>query len=218
MRWAVAALLLACAPAWAQPAPPPIGWPSDICHASGADANNAMCGTCSTSVVYSTPDLGTYWGWVCRWPDGQWRTHEITRPWGARLFPSGPGLAAAWAANVIPSTPAEEAKYAQLIALARPHLANVWRPPEPVAPPPPAWIVAAVSTGQRPSFTLIGTRPVRETGRFLPTLTAGKPTPCECAGEGNSATLNGQTLCAAQGYKTANGAARLAYCIPIAPP
>ena len=35
----------------AQPAPQPQGWPSDLCHASGANASNPLCGTCSTSVL-----------------------------------------------------------------------------------------------------------------------------------------------------------------------
>lgn len=216
MRTLAACLLLTCGAATAQPAPQPPGWPSDFCHATGADATNPLCGTCSSSVVYSTPDLGTYWGWVCRWPDGQWRTHEIVRPWGSRpIMPTAPSMAAVWTANAMVTDDAGAAIYAPLIAAARPHLANVWRPPEPVTPPAPTWMVAAVSTGQRPSFVLTAAGPARETGKFVPTLTSGKPTPCTCDGEGNSAVFNGQKICAADGYKTASGAARLAYCIPV---
>lgn len=205
--------------ALAAPAPQPPGWPSDICYAEGANKTNPLCGTCSASIVYSTPELGTYIGWLCRWPDGEWRTAEIVRPFGARwTIPAGPGLAALWDANVDAMTSTEvEQRYVTLIAIARPHLANVWRPPVPVVPPPATWMVAAVSTGQRPTYTLQGTTPVRESGKFVPTLTAGKPTSCTCDGAGNSAMLGTVKLCAVNGYKTAAGAARLTTCIPVQP-
>jgi len=219
MRGLFAALLLACAPAWAQPAPAPVGWPSDICHASGADAENPLCGNCSTSVLYSTPELGTYWGWVCRWPDGQWRTHEITRPWGARLhLPTGAGLAALWAANAVPADADAQARYAQLVAIARPHLASVWRPPEPVAVPPPAWIVAPASTRLRPSYIVTPAGAVvRETAQFIPTGTAVAPTACACDGPSDTAMLGSSRLCRVPNFVTASGVARFAACVQVRP-
>ena len=136
---------------------------------------------------------------------------------GGWVLPAGQGLAALWQANVIPATEAEVARYAPLVALARPYLARVWRPPPPVLLPPPQWMVAAVTTGLRPTYTLNGTTPVREPGKFVPTLTNGRPTPCTCAGDGNSAMLGTTKICSVDGYRTSTDAARLTNCIPVAP-
>lgn len=104
-------------------------------------------------------------------------------------------------------------------------MCNVWGPmrerinaARPADPVPATWVVAPVSTGQRPSYLLTGEALTRESGKFLPTMTAGKPTACTCDGPGNTATLNGLKYCAAQGYQTAAGAARLVYCVAAPKP
>lgn len=211
--WLALALAFLPPPAAAMtPAPQPVGWPSDICHAVGSNVDNPMCGTCSHSVVYSTPELGTYIGWVCREPNGHWRTVEIVRPWLARWFPAqGPGLAAVWAANVVVATAADDTRYAQLIALARPHLADVWRPPE-VAPTP--WIVAPTPTRLRPSFLVDATGKVtRETGKSIPTGTPAAPTACACDSAGDRADFGVSKLCRVPNFLTAAGQARFAACV-----
>lgn len=212
MKWAAAvALFLACAPAGAQPAQQPHGWPSDVCHATGANIGNPMCGTCSSSVVYSTPEFGTYVGWVCKWPDGEWRTQEITRPWMSRWnLPGATGLAAMWQANAIPPTDAEAAKYAQLVALARPYLAHVWRPPE---QPASAWIVSPVSTRLRPSYLVDAGNVTRESGQFIPTGTPAAPTACACDSAGDAVDFGVSKLCRVPNFLTTSGQARYASCV-----
>lgn len=208
--------------AHAQPAPRPPGWPSDLCLAEGVNAINPLCGTCSTSVWFPMDGVGTLIQWTCKHPDDQWMTHSIIRPWmTAWIKPSmadiilkGP-WAAMWDANTVPISPADSEKYAALQAKAAPWISTAVRPPEPA---PPAWVVAPVSTGQRPSYTLTAAGPVRETGRFVPTVTAGKPTACTCEGTGNSATLGSAKLCAADGYTTTTGAPRLVACIAAPKP
>ncbi len=99
-------------------------------------------------------------------------------------------------------------------------MCNVWGPmrerinaARPADPVPVTWTVLPVSTGVRPSYLLAPSGvPVRETGQFVPTITAGKPTPCDCDGPGNSAMLGAQKVCAVRALKTSTGAARLAAC------
>lgn len=195
----------------AQPAPQPPGWPSDICHATGSNIDNPLCGTCSSSVVYSTPELGTYIGWVCKAADGRWMTQEITRPWMARwIQPQGPGLASMWQANAVVASEADATRYAPLIALARPHLANVWRPPLVAATP---WIVAPVSTRLRPSYLVTNGAATRETGAFIPTGTVAAPTACACDSAGDAVDFGVSKLCRVPNFLTTSGQARYAACI-----
>lgn len=198
-------------PGQAQRAPQPPGWPSDICYATGSNIDNPLCGTCSSSVVYSTPELGTYIGWTCKASDGKWMTHEITRPWMARwIQPQGEGFAALWDANVVAATETEQAKYATLVALARPYLAYTWRPPEKSATP---WIVSPVSTKLRPSFIVVDGVTKRESGGFIPTGSVQAPTACACDSAGDQIDFGVSKLCRVPNFLTTSGQARYTSCI-----
>jgi len=206
--------------ATAQPAPRPPGWPSTFCVAEGLNKLNPICGTCSRAILYPMPEVGTAVQWKCKGENGQWMAHGFVIPWMADIrqppatdyITKGP-WAAFWDANATVTTPSEEAKYSTLIEAAKPYLARALVPPEPTPPAPSAWIVAPLSTGQRPSYTLNGTEPIREAGKFIPTVTAGQPTACTCEGDGNSFTLTGSRYCVAQGMTTATGGKRFAACV-----
>jgi hypothetical protein len=213
-------LLLWCGIAQAQtatrePAPRPPGWPSDICLAEGINAINPLCGTCSTSVWFPMANLGTSIQWTCKGADGKWMTHSIIRPWMtppirpsmADVLTKGP-FGAWWDANAVRTSPADEVKYAALTEAAKPWIDTAVRPPEPA---PVGWVVTPVSTGMRSSFVAPAGVAVREQ-QFVPTITAGKPTPCDCDGPGNSVMFASQKLCAVRGYKTAAGQQRFAAC------
>lgn len=229
MKRLAALLLMACAPAWAQtalpvpprePAPRPICWPSDFCAGDASDMLNPLCGTGSTAMVVQQEGVGTSIEWACKHPDGIWRTAGLIRPWLAPLVkPTKTALltkgvfGALWDANAVVTSADEAAKYAALEAKARPLLAHAWRPLEAPPPLPVAWVVAPVSTGLRPSYLIAPSGvPIRETGQFVPTMTAGKPTPCDCDGAGNSSMLAAQNVCAVRGFKTPAGVQRVAAC------
>jgi hypothetical protein len=219
MRYIAALLLVVCGHAFAQPAPRPIGWPSDFCKAEGVNALNPLCGTCSTMIAVQTEGVGTAILWQCKRPDGEWLTQGLIRPWLAPMIqPSVADLAskgffgALWDANTKAPTPESDGKYSAAWAKGVQYLAYVKRHEDPPPPPPGAWIVSPVSTGQRPTYVLQGAQAVREGVLFAPTMTQGKPTACDCDGPGNSVLLGAQKLCAVRGYITALGSKRYTQC------
>jgi hypothetical protein len=114
-----------------------------------------------------------------------------------------------WDANTVATTPETEVKYAALVEKARPLLAHAARPQE---PPPPTWVVAPVSTGQRPTYLIVDGKLVREGSQFIKTTTDGKPTPCDCT---NNYTFNSQTYCDVVGKLTNTGLKRYTACLPV---
>ena len=224
MRALALVLLLACSPAWAEPAPRPPGWPSDICLAEGVNSINPLCGTCSTSVWYPMPGVGTSIQWQCKGADGKWMVHGLIRPWMTPpIRPSmtdvilkGP-FAAWWDANAVRTSPEDEAKYAKLLDDAKLWGSTAVRPKEPPPPAPVTMIVAPVSTGQRPSYLLVDGRLVREVGAFVPTVTAGQPTACDCDAEAVFVVSATARRCAVRGITSPSGAQRFADCQPSKP-
>jgi hypothetical protein len=220
MRAIAALLLCLCGLAVAQqPAPRPIGWPSDFCRAEGVNALNPLCGTCSTMIAVQTEGVGTAILWQCKGPDGVWLTQGLVRPWLTPMvqpsvadFAAKGFFGALWDANTQAATPDSDAKYSAAWAKGVQYLANVPRPADPPPPAAVAWIVATVSTGQRPSYVLQGSQVVREGSQFVPVTTQGKPTPCDCDGPGNTVQFGTQKLCAVRGYTTAIGAKRYSVC------
>ena len=218
MRWALVAVfcVLATAAQAADPRPPaprPPGWPSDFCTAEGANAANPLCGTCSTMALYSYPTVGIALQWACK-VDGKWITYGFTKPPKTRFFvPSQADViskgifGAFWDANVVAATAEEEAAGKSLVEANLYGLTQVYRPPDPPPPPAVSWIVSPVSTGLRPSYLLVDGVSSRETGKFIPTATASKPTPCDCAG------ASSPQLCPVPTYITATGQQRYASCV-----
>jgi hypothetical protein len=112
-----------------------------------------------------------------------------------------------WDANTVATTPETEVKYAALVEKARPLLAHAARPQE---PKPPTWLVAPVSTGQRPTYVLLGGVLKREGTQYVPTTSMGRPTSCNCDAP---LIFGAQKQCVVVGFLTADGGRRYTSCV-----
>jgi hypothetical protein len=165
----------------------------------------AQLGGTGTVAVRASDAYGQAWGWWCQAPGGAIRVaitgaHEYLIKWPAANTNTKAWFAALWDLNVTGEPKPE----------AQPLRDSLHSKLAPTKPAQQAYVVAPISTGSRPTYTVVSGALKSDGLRISVLQPDGKPAPCDCAAGNFSASTS--TYC--QARATPPG---LTLCKPVSP-